>query len=361
MSFLRVIFLDYKRLYDIIIYDSVLIDEEVTMDENNHCVELINEAVGMWTHIGNDETGAEYRLPLSRKEMKWAKNRLKVIREQGCGEAGYQKQIDYIRNILKQGGRRRMRVNWKVIIMTLIFIGIWAFSSRVHKPVAETIRGLEGQKLAEYRAEVLSREREDVSYYTEKIPVAEAEIKSAEEKYGKEMPKDVKKKYKHNKKWLKKYREYLAESKEFLKNTSGLNLQEFKAYYIEDAMRGRMEQVWGMIIWGIAIILYMITGLRPTFLFWRRGYKQGSFFDPDAAAGNIVSASVFSSLANFDRNSWEYIHWSDGSITKHADLTGGFIGIIISVTILLFYMMFCVVTLPLRIVVNFFRNYVFYI
>ncbi|HCC70852.1 MAG TPA: hypothetical protein DEQ09_06850 [Bacteroidales bacterium] len=104
----------------------------------------------------------------------------------------------------------------------------------------------------------------------------------------------------------------------------------------------------------------MITLRRPYFLFREKSYGDGTLSTIDDMGAAIVSSSFISSLVNFDANSTEYVKWSDGTITGETNLAGGEINIILMIVIAMLYAMFIVITLPLRIIWNWLRNYLLY-
>jgi len=100
-------------------------------------------------------------------------------------------------------------------------------------------------------------------------------------------------------------------------------------------------------IWFVFLILYVISARVPLFMAQKRLKNYGKFND-------LISSGV-DSLQSQDTR-WKTT-WSDGSVSYEDDYSGTFLSLIfMGISIIL-----TVLLLPLTVILNFFRNYVFYI
>lgn len=325
----------------------------------------IEDIYNSWDFVGVDENGDNTYLPLSRKAIKYSKSVLSELKQLHTDEEedGH---IAYIKKVLKSAMKRKTRASWKVIVIVLILAGLWGWQLGAFTEPGESIMEKEGQELANYfntRMTELKRDlnetvNADIPETKAKIADQQAKIEAgiADEDLLKEARKDLKKEKKH----LKFLDNYLVEKTAIYERRKDMTPAEYKADYIAVSEKDQVAAWISVGFWLVLIVLYIITSRRPYFLFWKNSYEDGTLASVDDLGAAVVSSSLISSMVNFDSNSTEYVKWSDGSVTRETNLTGGGIGIIFTIVLVMFYAMFIAITLPLRILWNLLRNYVFY-
>ncbi len=325
----------------------------------------IDDIYNSWEFVGLDESGHNTYMPLSRKAIKYSKSVLSELKQLQTDEEedGH---IAYIKKVLRSAMKRKTRASWKVIIIVLILAGLWGWQLGAFTKPGENIIDKEGEELAEFintRMFVIKRDID--ATINSHIPETKAKIKEQEAniKAGisdKKMLKEAKQQLRKDKRYLKSKDDFLVEKTALYERRKNMTPEEYKADYIAVSEKDQVDAWITMGIWLTMIILYILSSRRPYFLFWKNSYEDGTLATVDDMGAAVVSSSLISSMVNFDSNSTEYVKWSDGSVTREANLTGGGIGIIFAVVVVMFYAMFIVITLPLRIVWNWLRNYVFY-
>ena len=321
--------------------------------------DIINQIYADWQYIGKDENGNDYRLPLKKRVIDKSKALVERLSKQETGDANTRAHINYINKVLKNATKRKMIISWKFIIIVLAFLGFWVWQSHILKPAGYWVTDLSPADLeARHKKEIAMLTRNIESYVKTEIPDTKAEIESLKKsEYAESYAEDIKKK----EEWLKSLNELLDEDSKKLDRIKDLTPEQFRESTIAEAKKENFSIIGGLVIWGIALILYFISQRKPYFLFWRKSYNNGNLTSLDNAGTAFVAASLMDSLVNFDSNSTEYVKWSDGTVTRETDLTKGGMNIIFAIVILMFYVMIMVISLPLRVVIGFLRNYLLYI
>lgn len=325
----------------------------------------IDDIYNRWEFVGVDENGYNTYMPLSRKSIKYSKSVVSELKRLQLDDEE-QGQISYIEKVLKSAMKRKTRASWKVIIIVLILAGLWGWELGAFTTPGDSIMDKEGEELANFintRMFVLKRDldnaiNKNIPDHKASIEVHKAKIKAGID--DKKLLKEEKKQLRKDKKRLRFYENFLLEKTDVYERRKNMTPAEYKADYIAVSEKDQVDAWITMGIWLTMIILYMLSSRRPYFLFWKNSYEDGTLASVDDMGAAVVSSSLISSMVNFDSNSTEYVKWSDGSVTREANLTGGGIGIISAIVMVMFYVMFIVITLPLRIVWNWLRNYVFY-
>lgn len=325
----------------------------------------ISDIYSKWQFVGVDENGNDTYLPLSRKSIKNSKSLASAAKKSNPDKEDIQ-ELKYIDKVLKSAMKRKMRASWKVIIICLILAGLWGWQLGALTEPGKSILDKEGQVLADYFSKRMEEQKRDLGETVNKdIPETRAEIEEiqakieagiADENLLKETRKLLKKKKDH----LKFLDDYLERHTKDFERRKDMTPEEYKADVIAMAEQDQVKARISMGFWLVLILLYMITSRRPYFLFWKNSYEDGTLSTVDDLGAAVVSSALISGLVNFDANSTEYVQWSDGSVTRETDLTGGGMGIIIGIVVVMFYALFIVITLPIRIVWNLLRNYIFY-
>ncbi|GEM_PF-2504741 len=325
----------------------------------------IDDIYNSWEFVGVDENGYNTYMPLSRKSIKFSKSVVAELKgtQLDDEEKG---QIKYIKKVLRSAMKRKTRASIKVIIIVLILAGLWGWQLGAFTTPGENLLDKEGQELADYFNARMFELKRDIDYNINTgIPETKAsiEVHKANIKAGiddKKLLKKEKEQLRKAKKSLKSRNDFVVEKTALYERRKNMTPEEYKADYIAVSEEDQVEARITVGIWLSMIILYILSSRRPYFLFWKNSYEDGTLSTMDDMGAAVVSSSLISSMVNFDRNSTEYVKWSDGSVTRETNLTGGGIGIIFAIVMVMFYAMFIAITLPLRIIWNWLRNYVFY-
>ncbi|MEZ5010725.1 MAG: hypothetical protein R2744_03415 [Bacteroidales bacterium] len=281
--------------------------------------DIINQIYDEWQYIGKDENGNDYRLPLKKKVIDKSRALLARLDAGGHGDDNIGAHINYIRKVLKNAMKRKMIISWKFIIIVLAFLGFWVWQSHIYKPAGYWVTDLSPADLeAKQKKEVAMLSRNIDSYINTEIPDTEAKIKSLKDSENAESYTDDIKK---SEEWLKSLHELLEEDRSKLDQIKDITPEQYRELTIKNARKENASIIGGLVIWGIALVLYFISQRRPYFMFWRKSYNNGNLTNIDDAGTAFVTASLMDSLVNFDSNSTQYVKWSDGTVTRETDLT----------------------------------------
>ena len=325
----------------------------------------ISDIYSSWQFVGVDENGNDTYLPLSRKSIKYSKSLASAAKHSNPDDED-REELKYISKVLRSAMKRKMRASWKVVIISLILAGLWGWQLGAFTEPGQSMQEREGQELADFFCARMETQRKDIAETANiDIPETKAEIEEiqarikagiSDEDLLKESKKDLRKKKDH----LKFLDDYLDRHTEEYERRKDMTPDEYKADVIAVAQKEQVNARISMAFWLILVLFYMITSRRPYFLFWKKSFDDGTLSSADDVGAMVVSSALISSLVNFDRNSTQYVHWSDGTVTRETDLTGGGINIIFAIVLVMFYALFIVITLPIRIIWNLLRNYVLY-
>lgn len=320
--------------------------------------EIIDQIYSDWQFIGQDENGNDYRLPFNKRVIDKSKILLDSLKSSGTADNNINAHTKYIGKVLKNAMKRKMIISWKFILIVLAFLGFWVWFSNIYKPAGYWVTDLSIEELeSRQKMEIGILDRNIDSRITNSIPETKAKIEEMKNsEYADSYTEEIKK----SEDWLKTLDKLQKEDRAKVEKIRNVTPEQFRELTIAKAKKENNSIIGGLVIWGIALILYFISQRRPYFLFWRKSYNNGNLTSLDDAGAALVSASLMDSLVNFDSNSTEYVKWSDGTVTRETDLTKGGMNIIFAIVILLFYIMFMVISLPLRVVWGFLRNYLLY-
>ena len=321
--------------------------------------EIIDSIYEGWQYIGRDENGNDYRLPLKKRVITRSRQLLEMLKATGSTDSYVTAHQAYISKVLKNAMKRKMIVSWKFIIIVLAFLGFWVWQTKVYKPAGYWVTDLTIEELStKQQADITRLSKNVYEYINIEIPETEARIEELKKAPDSEENREELKKSKER---LKSLHELLADDQRELNGIKDVTPEGYREFTIAESKKENISIIGGLVIWAIALILYFISQRRPYFMFWRKSYNNGNLVDLDSAGGALVGAAMMDSLVNFDSNSTEYYRWSDGTVTSETDLTKGGMNIILAVVLLLFYIMIMVISLPLRVVIGFLRNYILYI
>ena len=308
-----------------------------------------------WIFIGKSETGEEIYLPMKKSVIDASEKKIGEIDPSELNQ-NEKDEVQQINTILKNAKKRKLQINWVFVLANILFLILWYYMADLNKPVAGWIKSAEGEELANWQKTMLDRKNESLAMYTEKLPRDKAELEKIENN-----PKASKKELKKAKKIVYYDETGIEENKEYIELVSKMTPLEFKEYTIKRTQEDRIKHYTGFGIWALALILYFFTNRKPQFLLWKKNKKGGLFETADGVLGATVGASVVDSLMNFDKRTVVFTRWSDGMVTRGTDLTHAGANIILVATVLILYMTYLIMTLPIRVVINFFRNFIFYI
>jgi len=319
----------------------------------------INSIYEGWDFIGTSAEGEEFYLPLKISVIRQSKKKIKELEQDAQLSEQELSEINWAKDILKSAQKRQFKFNWVFIIVMIGWIVAFYFMYDLNTPLSEStepLKALEGDELEQKQQEMLKKEKEDVVYYRDKIVEREKILEDLEATPG-----TKEKKIKNAKKRVESARQFMEESEKFVSDVSPMEPEEFKKYIIKAERKDYNSRLGGLIVWISALAIYFVVNRRPSFLTWKNNKNQGAFETTDDVLGTVVNASLFNSLTNLGRSSIVYTRWSDGLVTKHFDITSFGVNIIVLALIFIIYMMFLVLSLPVRIIILFFRNFVFYI
>ena len=323
------------------------------MDNTNPAAEeLIDQIYEKWALIYTDEEG-EHRLPTSRKAIKKSEELLgKVKKIVDLDDEYCKNEIQNIENVLKKGKKRKFNFSIKIFIATILWLGFIIYGNDLHKKPGFRVLDLTEQQLIDKKEKSLEVVKKNLESDLQK------QAKGEENYY-----KNSKKSDEERKKLWNRLLERIEERKQYIEEVTPLNAEEFRNYYIQSEKSGRRNDYKRtVIVYILFYILYLIASRRPIFLYWRKGANKDVFNKLEDSIGGGIASAAFTSLYAVPSATINKIHWSNGLITKN--VTGFGANIFVFALILLFlffYYIFVAITLPLRAIVNFLRNYVLYI
>lgn len=313
--------------------------------------QLIEEIYSTWKIIYTEADGTEYRLPTNRKAIATSEKLLKELQGLEIKDARTREEIARIADTVAQGKKRRLHANKRVIIATIVFILLLLFMSDFHKAPGYFVRDLNPEELAKRRETALKVEQQNLASDLKRFEagreswMADPSIAPDKKEEG----------------WERLIKR-IDRRKKFIAEVTPLSPEEYRDYVIEDEYQTRLVRIRGVIIYVVALILYLIVSRRPAFMFWRKGADKDTFEKIENSVGNGLASAAFTSLYTVPAATFDQIHWSNGAVTKQMSGFGANIFIMVMILFAVFiYYMFVAFTMPVRVVVNFLRNYVIYV
>jgi hypothetical protein len=154
----------------------------------------------------------------------------------------------------------------------------------------------------------------------------------------------------------------IPEKEKYIKEVTPLNAEEYRQYYIKDAIKSRNQYLRTVIAYIIFYILYLFVSRRPNFLYWRKGADKDVFSKLENSVGGGIASAAFTSLYTVPSATIQKITWSNGMVTKGVSSFGANIFVFVMIMLLLFFFYLLVaVTIPFRVIINYLRNFVLYI
>jgi hypothetical protein len=312
--------------------------------------ELIKQIYASWKIIYSDGTG-EHRLPTSKKAIEKSKELLTELESLQLDDKYYYEKSKEIKEVLKNGSKRRFHVSKQVIFATILYIAILFFIGGLHKKPGSRYDKFSDQQIIEMKQRTLDLKKKNVASYEETIKAGRENYMTGSKKTEKEKDKS----------W-KRLPETMEKYKQFIINVTPMSPQEYREYWKQIEINNKKGQFKGILLFVISLILYLIVSRRPAFMFWRKGADKEVFNKIENTVGKGVTAAAFASLYTVPFATVEKIHWSNGMITKGVSSFGTNI-LIFAIMMILVLAYFCMVamTMPIRVVINFLRNFVFYI
>jgi len=191
-----------------------------------------------------------------------------------------------------------------------------------------------------------------------KLAGYEKELAAGRENYRKDYNWDEKEKDKY---W-DRMQEEIIKTRAKIEKLSSISIAEYRAQDRERDINNRKEQIKGPIFLFVSLIFYIIVSRRPAFMFWRKAANKEVFSKLENTVGAGIASAAFASLYTVPYATVEKIQWSNGMVTKGVSSLGtNFLIFAIIMILLLAYFFLVAITLPVRVLLNFLRNFVFYI
>jgi hypothetical protein len=311
---------------------------------------LIERVYAQWKVIYSDETG-EHRLPTSKKAIRNSEQLIAEYEDQGNSGKENASKLTEIKEVLRNAKKRRMHVSVQVILATVITILLLLFLAKFHKKP-----GYLTERLSDERVTTLIQQ--NLQANERKLAGYEKELAAGRENYRKDYNWDEKEKDKY---W-DRMQEEIIKTRAKIEKLSSISIAEYRAQDRERDINNRKEQIKGPIFLFVSLIFYIIVSRRPAFMFWRKAANKEVFSKLENTVGAGIASAAFASLYTVPYATVEKIQWSNGMVTKGVSSLGtNFLIFAIIMILLLAYFFLVAITLPVRVLLNFLRNFVFYI